>query len=121
MTEQKEAPKNEEATETKTKKAKGSANPKPAPAPKDTKNGITRPKAGTQTGRVWEIADQQSKDLGEPAPRKMVLDKFVEEGGNVATGATQYGRWRKYHGLEGNGAGRPKKEAATAKSETTVE
>lgn len=70
---------------------------------KDIQNGITRPKAGTKTGRVWEIADKQSEAAGKPAKRKDVLDQFVAEGGNVATGATQYGKWRKYHGLVGNG------------------
>ncbi len=67
--------------------------------PKDTKHGVTRPKAGTATGRVWEIADKQSLDAGEPAKRKGVIDAFVAEGGNPSTGATQYGRWRKYNGL----------------------
>jgi hypothetical protein len=71
----------------------------PAKPPKDTKNDVTRPKAGTATGRVWEIADEQSKVAGEPAKRKGVIDAFVAEGGNASTGATQYGRWRKYNGL----------------------
>lgn len=82
------------------------------PPVKDEQHGITRPKAGTQTGRVWEIADEISTQKGEPAPRKEVLDVFMNEGGNPSTGATQYGRWRKYHGLsqETGKPGRPKKE-----------
>jgi len=76
----------------------------PAAKPeKDTANGITRPKAGTKTGRVWEITDAQSANLGSPAPRKGVLEECVAEDINAATAATQYGRWRKYHGLEGRG------------------
>lgn len=70
---------------------------------KDTANGITRPKPGTKTCRVWEIADAQSANLGAPAPRKGVLEECVAEDLNSATAATQYGRWRKYHGLEGRG------------------
>lgn len=78
--------------------------PEKAPkAPKDTKNGVTRPKAGTKTGRVWEIADAQSENKGAPALRKDVLEECVSEGINQATAATQYGRWRKYYGLEGRG------------------
>lgn len=62
-------------------------------------NGVTRPKEGTSTGRVWEIADTLSADQGEPAKRSDVLSAFTSEGGNPSTGATQYGRWRKFHGL----------------------
>ncbi len=79
----------------------------PAKPPKDTKNDVTRPKAGTATGRVWEISDDQSSKAGEPAKRKDVIAAFVTEGGNPSTAATQYGRWRKYNGL-----GRDSKAAA---------
>ncbi|AIM40613.1 hypothetical protein [Vibrio phage VpKK5] len=87
---------------------------KPAKAPKDSKNGVTRPKAGTKTGRVWEIADAQSQALGSPAPRAPVLEAATGEGINAATAATQYGRWRKYHGLEGTGKTVEAKPAETA-------
>lgn len=70
-----------------------------APVAKDEMNGVTRPKSGTKTGRVWDIADAQSQELGAPAQRKGVLDAAADEGINTATAATQYGRWRKYHGL----------------------
>jgi hypothetical protein len=62
-------------------------------------NGITRPRSGTQTGRVWEIADELSAQINAPVARAEVLKAFEAEGGNSATGATQYGRWRKFHGL----------------------
>jgi hypothetical protein len=65
-----------------------------------TQNGVTRPRGGTATGRVWEISDELSAQAGGPAPRADVLKAFEAEGGNSATGATQYGRWRKFHGLE---------------------
>lgn len=79
---------------------KAKAKPKKEPVPKDTVNGVTRPKSGTKTGRVWEIADAQSKQKGEPAPRKAVIDEAMTDDINAATAATQYGRWRKYHGLK---------------------
>lgn len=67
--------------------------------PKDIQNGVTRPKPGTKTGFVWEVADNLSKEAGAPAPRKVVIATCVEEGINPATASTQYGKWRAYHGL----------------------
>lgn len=83
-------------------KAKEKAPAKDKPV-KDEQNGVVRPKTGTKTGRVWEIADELSKKAKKPASRKAVLEKTNGEGINSATAATQYGRWRKYHGLEGRG------------------
>lgn len=76
-------------------------------AAKVAANGVTRPAAGTKTGKVWEIADGISATLKTPAPRKDVLKAAQENKAadgtpdpiNDATAATQYGRWRKYHGL----------------------
>ena len=78
----------------------------PAAAPKKPRivqNGISRPNLNTRTGRVWAIADKISGELGKPAPRKQVIDTAIAEGINPATAATQYGRWRKFNGLEGRG------------------
>lgn len=85
----------------------------PQPA-KDAKNGVTRPKSGTKTGRVWEIADAQSANRGKPALRKDVIAECVSEQINEATAATQYGRWRKYNGLEGRGTEEEEATPATA-------
>ena len=75
----------------------------PAPAApavaKDERNGVTRPKTGTQTGTVWDICDKLSKETGKPAERKPVVDHCTAAGINPSTAATQYGKWRKYHGL----------------------
>lgn len=71
-----------------------------AAPPQPKQNGITRPKSGTATGRVWEISDTISKDKGAPAPRGEVMAAGKAEGLNEATIATQYGRWRKFHGLK---------------------
>lgn len=73
------------------------ASPEKPKQPKE--NGVTRPSAGTTTGRVWEIADNLSNITGEPAVRKDVLEKTRAEGIKDATASTQYGRWRKFHGL----------------------
>src|SRR5690606_18417329 len=66
---------------------------------KDIQNGVTRPKPGTVSGRIWEITDSLSAQEGFPVARKKVLEAATAEGINAATAATQYGRWRKYHGL----------------------
>jgi hypothetical protein len=68
-------------------------------------NGVTRPGTG-QTLRVWEIAEKLSEfnedgSIKKAAPRKDVLAAFTAEQGNASTGATQYGRFRKFHGLSG--------------------
>jgi membrane protein involved in colicin uptake len=76
------------------------ANPTPpAIVPKDVANGVTRPKAGSLTARVWQICDEQSTIAGAPAERAKVIEQASAEGINAATAATQHGKWRKYHGL----------------------
>ena len=64
-----------------------------------SQNGVTRPRDGTATGRVWEIADTLSADTKKPAVRADVLKAGEAEGLNASTIATQYGRWRKFNGL----------------------
>jgi hypothetical protein len=65
-----------------------------------SQNGVTRPRSGTATGRVWEIADSISASKGSPAERGEVMTAGLAENLNQATIATQYGRWRKFYGIE---------------------
>lgn len=70
----------------------------PAPAAKPErikKHGITRPADGTLIGKLWAIADEESAKLQAPAPRKVVIDRFLAENpiAAPATAATQYARW----------------------------
>lgn len=67
-----------------------------------TQNNVSRPQDGTRTARVWEIADELSAAAGKPCKRKEVIEKALAEDLNAATAATQYGRWRKFHGLVGS-------------------
>lgn len=84
---------------------KPAAKPKPAAKQEKPKrerivqNDVARPGPGTATGRVWEICDQLSKKAGQPAARGDVMKAGEKEDLNPATIATQYGRWRKFHGL----------------------
>lgn len=89
-----------------------------APPEMPEQNGVRRPKPGTKTARVWEIADELSAQAGEPAKRGDVLKAYEAEGGNPATGATQFGRWTKFHGLA---AQRRAKKAEEAGDEAEVE
>lgn len=97
-----------EVTATEKPKAKAKAKPKAKAkakvvVAKDKKNGIARPSPNTKTGLIWAIADSISSTLKAPADRKAVLAEAVKKKINPATAATQYGRWRKYNGLEGRG------------------
>ena len=77
-------------------------------------NGVTRPADGTQTARIWQIADEISAAAKAPASRADVLKVAEAEGLNGATCATQYGRWRVFHGLKGvDIQGKPKADPAT--------
>lgn len=49
-----------------------------------------RPKEGTTTGRVWEIADNMPN-----ASRSDIIEACINEGINKATASTQYGKWKK--------------------------
>ncbi|AIM40612.1 hypothetical protein [Vibrio phage VpKK5] len=55
----------------------------------------TRPKAGTATGKVWEIADGLYKAAGNVPERNDVVAACVAEGINPATASTQFGKWKK--------------------------
>jgi len=63
-------------------------------------NGITRPKEGTKTGTVWAIADEISKTTGEPAKRGAVMQECETKSINSSTATTQFGRWRRFYGLD---------------------
>lgn len=64
-------------------------------------NGVTRPAdALSKTGQVWTMADKLSAAAGRPIERKAVMDA-LKATINLATIATQYGKWRHYNGLKG--------------------
>jgi bifunctional DNA-binding transcriptional regulator/antitoxin component of YhaV-PrlF toxin-antitoxin module len=51
----------------------------------------------SKTGRVWEIADEITRETGRRAERKAVLARYRAEGGNENTGSTQYHLWKAEH------------------------
>lgn len=97
-----------------TKAKNAAAAPAAVAVAKIAQNGITQPKDGTTTGRVWGIANEISAKTGAPADRKSVIEQVVAEGINASTGATQYGKWRKFHGLVAENAPGRKAKAVDA-------
>lgn len=63
-----------------------------------------RPRPGALTGRVWEIADGITRETGRRAERREVIQRYVAEGGNPNTAATQYQHWKKRHEAAGEGS-----------------
>lgn len=80
-------------------KAKAAATPAVKP-PSDTKNGVTRPSSG-KTKLVWDTADAMSAAKKAPVERKDLTDVLLAAPHLLVVGTihTQYGKWRKYHGL----------------------
>ena len=104
MAKAKEDKKTAQATAPKTDKVKKEKKEPVERVKQEQANGVTHPKKGTQVGRIWEIADSLSKlHLKNPqvAARADVLAASEKEGINAATAATQYGRWRRFHGITG--------------------
>jgi membrane protein involved in colicin uptake len=75
-----------------------------------TQNDITRPKAGTITGKLWDTFDTLSRETGLPATIGDAMKR--SEGTAEATVRTQYARWRKFNGVTGRAAAPAKSEGA---------
>ncbi len=67
---------------------------KKAPLEESSDVRYSRPRSGTRTGRVWEIADERTREIGYRAKRSDVIRCCVAEGINRNTASTQYQHWR---------------------------
>ena len=63
-----------------------------------------RPRPGTRTGRVWEIADEITRERGRRAERREVIKRYAAENGNRNTAGTQYQYWKKHQDEPRNAA-----------------
>ena len=63
-----------------------------------------RPRPGTRTGRVWEIADEITREKGRRAERHEVIERYTAENGNRNTAGTQYQYWKRHHHQSRNSA-----------------
>ena len=57
----------------------------------------SRPLPGTQTGQVWDLADEITRETGRCAERGEVVERFAARGGNRNTASTTYYRWKEHH------------------------
>lgn len=86
--------------------AAGTPKPKKEKVPKEPKperikqNGVSRPSSGTQTGKVWDIADKISSENNRPATRAEVTAAGTTAGINASTITTQFGQWRRFYGIK---------------------
>jgi hypothetical protein len=53
-----------------------------------------RPRAGTITGRVWDIADEIRRKFGQ-VDRAAVIKACMAENMNINTASTQFSYWQK--------------------------
>lgn len=84
-------------------KAPKAEKPKKETKPKierERKNGATRPKPGSKTVVVWEIADAISAKMKRPALRNEVFDEYTKKvpTGSIGMAGTQYSRWCAFTG-----------------------
>jgi bifunctional DNA-binding transcriptional regulator/antitoxin component of YhaV-PrlF toxin-antitoxin module len=67
-----------------------------------TYSGPNRPRSETKTGRVWDIADEITRQKRRTAKRQEVMDAYEAEGGNPNTASTQYSAWNAAIGKRGH-------------------
>ena len=65
----------------------------------ESRNGVSRPAAGSKTAEVWTIADRISAEKKRPALREEVMAAGEAAKLNRGTIATQYARWTEFFGV----------------------
>ena len=64
-------------------------------APRENSGFSDRPKAGSTTGKVWDIADNLSITItDDKALRKSVIAECEAQGINKSTASVQFGKWK---------------------------
>lgn len=66
-----------------------------------SQHGVTRPKPGTKTAQVWDLADQLSAAKNGPVAIAELTPATTAAGLNDATTRTQYARWKTFNGVFG--------------------
>lgn len=64
-------------------------------------NGVRKPADGSICGNVWLLIEAIGSALGQHAPVAYVLSEGLARGYDANTLKTQYARWKKYNGLDG--------------------
>lgn len=90
-----------------------------APAAKKEKDPTGRPGEGTQTRKVWDIADSLAAANNNVTPtRAAVIEAAVKAGVNKATAGVQYGHW--FKGMKRTPPPEPVKPEAPAETAATT-
>lgn len=90
-----------------------------APAAKKEKDPTGRPGEGTQTRKVWDIADSLAAANNNVTPtRAAVIEAAVKAGVNKATAGVQYGHW--FKGMKRTPPPEPVKPEASAETAATT-
>lgn len=79
-------------------------------------NGVTQPREGSKTRRVWDIATEIGEEAGRAPTAAEVLERAEAEGLNKATVQTQYNRFRRFYGLPPQGRKPKVEETETEKT-----
>lgn len=90
----------------------------PKPAPKvvtghkagtlpgdETRNGVLRPREGTQARTLWDVCDKLQDNLGRPPARFEFRQAIFGKEYNPDSASFQYFAWRKFHGVKGRSIG----------------
>lgn len=64
-----------------------------ARAPREPGAASGRPKPGSTTGKVWDIADKLAADYTGKELRRAVIKECEANGINASTGSVQFGKW----------------------------
>jgi hypothetical protein len=74
---------------------------KPAKVQMPEQNGVRRPKPEGLCGQAWTLADDLSRQLGQPVPIANLLEASKVKGLNEGNVRAEYARWRKFNGVTG--------------------
>ena len=71
----------------------------------ETRNGVLRPREGTQARTLWDVCDKLQDKLGRPPARFEFRQAIFGKEYNPDSASFQYFAWRKFHGVKGRSIG----------------
>lgn len=71
----------------------------------ETRNGVLRPREGTQARTLWDVCDKLQDNLGRPPARFEFRQAIFGKEYNPDSASFQYFAWRKFHGVKGRSIG----------------
>jgi membrane protein involved in colicin uptake len=74
--------------------------PKKEVTPSLKQNGITMPKEGSQSRKIWDICNKLSEVKGSVIERKKLMGSTDVTEFNSTTVSVQFGKWKTFYGLD---------------------